>query len=276
MAKHRRKWNESIYRKHLREGRGQGVGTDYTPWILVQDFASRGMVSRVRGAKTGRIHHLLSNLEMSFFYILDWSDNVIDIREQYPLIDIPQVIEIAESAQIRYPYDRQSGFPYIMTSDFYVDTIKGPVVVTIKASSELEDTRVREKLEIERRYWLKLNVKWKVVTEYEIDAVKARNIEWLSQAKDLGSFGIPEDVQASCCSYLESGYTCNEPLGDLFKEVEDKYDFPHGLGLTVYKHLAYWKRIEFDINKSVNFADFMINPAMLRGGRRANEQYLHQ
>ena len=83
MAKHNRKWDESVYRKYLHEGRGQGVGASYTPWILVQDFPSKGMASRVQGAKTGRIHHLMSNLELSFFYILDWSDNVPDIRKQY-------------------------------------------------------------------------------------------------------------------------------------------------------------------------------------------------
>jgi hypothetical protein len=47
VAKHRRKWNETVFRNYIREGRGQGVGADYTPWILIQDFASKGMVSRV-------------------------------------------------------------------------------------------------------------------------------------------------------------------------------------------------------------------------------------
>lgn len=86
MAKHRRVWNESAYRKHLRAGRGQGIGASYIPWILVQDFSSKGMAARVQGAKTGRAHHLMSNLETNFFFILDWSDDVLDIREQYPLL----------------------------------------------------------------------------------------------------------------------------------------------------------------------------------------------
>ena len=70
----------------------------------------------------GSIHHLLSNVELSYFYILDWSDKVYDIREQYPLLDIATVLEIADKVGIRYPFDNVSGFPYILTSDVLIAT----------------------------------------------------------------------------------------------------------------------------------------------------------
>jgi len=257
MAKHRRKWNESIYRNYLREGRGQGAGASYTPWLLVQDFPSKGMVSRVQGTKTGRVHHLMSNLETSFFFILDWSEDVLDIREQYPLLDLRQIIEISEAAQIRYPYDQQSGFPYIMTSDFYIETINGPVAIAIKTSSDLENPRIREKLEIERRYWRSQNIKWKIATEKEINVAKARNIEWLSQAKDLGCFGISKELQVSCCLYFKARYTCGVLLYELFKEIETEFNLAPGAGLNVYKYLAYWKRIEINVSEVIDFTDFV-------------------
>ncbi|MDR1672739.1 MAG: TnsA endonuclease N-terminal domain-containing protein [Bacteroidales bacterium] len=257
MAKHRRKWNESVYRKYLCEGRGQGTGASYIPWLFVQDFPSKGMVSRVRGAKTGRIHHLMSDLETSFFFILDWSEAVLDIREQYPLLDLRQIIEIAETAQIRYPYDRQSGFPYVMTSDFYIETVNGPAVIAIKPSSDLENPRIREKLEIERRYWHKQNIRWRVVTENEISIIKARNIEWLSQAKDLGCLGISKERQTLCNAYFKARHTCGVSLCDLFKETETKFNLAPGAGLNVYKHLAYWKCIEVNVGETMDFADFM-------------------
>lgn len=90
MSKHSRVWNQSIFEKYLREGRGRGDGPGYMPWIRIQDFASNGVVSRVKGRKTGRIHHLMSNNELAYFYLLDWSDSVLDIREQYPLLYITE------------------------------------------------------------------------------------------------------------------------------------------------------------------------------------------
>ena len=250
MAKHRRVWNSTTYNRYVHEGRGQGVGADYKPWIVIQDFASKGMVSRVAGTTTGRVHHLMSNLEMQLFYLLDWSDNVIDIREQYPLSDLPEVINIAEREHIRYPYDPKSGFPYVMTSDFYVETPEGESVLSVKPSSELGKLRVREKLEIERRYWTARGMAWGIVTEHEINRTKATNIEWLAQAKDLCTFGLLESTQCACIGYFLVNYHDDQSsLPRLLTDIEQAFDLVSGMGLNIFKYLAYWKRIDFNANE---------------------------
>ncbi|MCL2816094.1 MAG: TnsA endonuclease N-terminal domain-containing protein [Oscillospiraceae bacterium] len=250
MAKHRRVWNSSVYERYVREGRGQGVGADYKPWIVIQDFASKGMVSRVVGTTTGRVHHLMSNLEMQLFYLLDWSDGVTDIREQYPLSDLSEAINIAENKRIRYPYDSKSGFPYVMTSDFYIDTQQGASVLSVKPSSELLKPRVREKLEIEHRYWSERGVTWCIITEHEINRTKATNIEWLAQAKDLGVFGLSESMQNACIEYFLANYSnIRYSLSRLFTEIERLFNLVSGMGLNIFKHLAYWKRIAFNADE---------------------------
>ena len=261
MAKYKRIWNERIYNKYLNEGRGQGIGKDYKPWIIIRDFPSVGMVSRVIGATTGRIHHLLSNLELCLFYLLDWSDDVTDIREQYPLTDVSKAIELAERAGIKYPYDPKSGFPYVMTSDFFIETKQGTKVLSVKHSSELSKLRVREKLEIERRYWNEHEISWCIVTEREIDRTKAINIEWLAQAKDLAVFGIDEDVKNACIKYFLEYYCADHSaLSILFTEIENEFDLIPGMGINIYKYLAYWKQIAFNANEKVDFSVFSINP----------------
>lgn len=267
MAKRRRAWNHSIYKKYLREGRGQGVGADYKPWINIQDFPSLGMVSRVSSTTAGRIHHLMSNLELSLFYLLDWSDDIIDIREQYPLTDLLQAIEIAEKANIKYPYDQKSGFPYVLTSDFYLDTNQGAMVISVKPSSELGKPRVREKLEIERCYWASRGIQWSIMTENEINRVKANNIEWLAQAKDLSAFGLSETTQEACREYFLRFYQADSsPLPTLFKTVEMAFGLASGMGLNIYKHLAYWKQIVFNADERVDFTEFLIPGLRYDGG----------
>lgn len=54
MAKHRLNWSEEKYNRFIKEGRGQGIGKEYKPWLTVQDYPSLGRVSRVFGWKTGR------------------------------------------------------------------------------------------------------------------------------------------------------------------------------------------------------------------------------
>ena len=250
MSKRRCVWNNTTYKRYIREGRGQGIGADYNPWIVIQDFASRGMVSRIVGTTTGRVHHLMSNLETQLFYLLDWSDDVTDIREQYPLSDLPEAINIAEREGIRYPYDPKSGFPYVMTSDFYIETLEGASILSVKPSSELVKSRVREKLEIERRYWTRLGISWQIVTEHEINRTKAANIEWLAQAHDLCAFGLPVPTQGACVEYFLINYHNNGfALQHLLAEIEQVFNLVFGMGLNIFKHLAYWKRIAFNVDE---------------------------
>jgi len=254
MSKYSRNWNQDVYKRYIREGRGQGTGVNYIPWLTVRDFPSLGVVSRVKGRIVERVYHLMSANETDLFYLLDWSDDVLDIREQYPLSDLTDAIEIAEKAHIRYPYDSISGFPCVMTSDFYVETANSAVVLSVKPSSELKKPRVLEKLEIERRYWKARNVKWELVTEYEINRVKARNIEWLSQASDLSQFGMCTEQQMICINFFMLRYISEvSGISALLQELEQHFNLSNGMGLNVYKHLVYHKRIEADISQPISF-----------------------
>jgi len=264
VSKYKRTWNETVYKQYIREGRGQGTGANYRPWLTVRDFPSLGVVSRVKGQTTGRIYHLMSTNETNLFYLLDWSDDVLDICEQYPLSDLAEAIRIAEKARIRYPYDNKSGFPYVMTSDYYVKTASGALVLSVKPSSELDKPRVLEKLEVERRYWSSRNVKWELITEREINQTKVHNIEWLSQAVDLAQFGFTEAQQALYIDFFMSRYiSAPDNLAVLFRELEQRFFLANGMGLNIYKHLVYHKRIITDIGQPIVIAAFADQSATL-------------
>lgn len=247
MSKHRRVWNASVYEKYMREGRGSDNGSDYTPWIHIQDFASQGIVSRVKSRKTGRVHHLMSNNELAYFYILDWSDKVTDIQEQYPLFDIDCAVKIAAQAGIKYPTDSVSGYPYILTCDFMITTITGIKARTIKMTSELSNARILEKLEIERRYWLAHGIDWKIVTEREIPYKKAKNIEWLYTAYGSGIFEFPQ-AQDMMLQILNNG----DSILETAQMAESEFSLPAGIGLQLFKQLVLNKKIAVNLNEPIN------------------------
>lgn len=253
MAKHRRIWNENQYHKYLAEGRGQGKMGDYKPWIQIQDFPSQGIVSRVKGRKTGRVHHLMSNLELEYFYLLEWSDKTQDIREQYPLEDIVETISVAEAAGIRHPYDNVSGFPYVMTSDFLITTENGLVARAVKPTKELKKARVREKLEIERRYWKRRGIDWRLVTENEIPKTKVRNIQWLYSGQNLHDL-IPDAGQRNRCKevFVELYDRGSYPTMVILTYVENEFDLKAGSGIAIFKSLVCEKKVALDLNKEIN------------------------
>jgi hypothetical protein len=59
-----------------------------------------------------------------------------------------------------------------MTTDFLLDTLQNnkvvQVAISVKYSNELEDARVIEKQELERRYWESLDIQWYLFTENEV------------------------------------------------------------------------------------------------------------
>jgi len=253
MSKHHRVWNKDTYDRYVRNGRGCGSGAEYTPWIRIQDFASRGVVSRVKGRTTGRIHHLMSNNELAYFYILDWSDSVTDIREQYPLSDLDCAVHSATRAGIRYPTDNVSGFPYVMTCDFMITSTTGMKARTIKMTAELENARTLEKLEIERRYWAVQGVDWRIVTEHEISRQKAKNIEWIYTVEGFTVAGRNEyETEHYRCVLLNLLTTDDRSIIEAATIVESEFMLPIGTGLQLFKQLVLDRKLTIDLSQPVN------------------------
>lgn len=169
--------------KRIKQGFGQGHGRDYKPWLAVQSFSSRGYASRVPGIKTGREHHVMSNLELDFFLTLEWSPRVLDVREQYPLHPIDETLAIAAGLGIRHPTNPKTKKPIVLTTDFLISVRNVPrdteEARAVKPASELQSLRTLEKLQIERFYWDARNVNWGIVTEQDIPKSVSDNLRWL-------------------------------------------------------------------------------------------------
>lgn len=155
------------YKSKINQKRGMGTKGEYIPWIKVHEFSSKGNSSRPLGLKTKRPHHFLSNLESHFFYVLDLHPRVIDIREQFPLLDLSLIEAIYTQAGIRYP-NHSKDEPHILTTDFLIDFDDGKqLAIAIKPLKAITPRQL-ELFEIERRYWEANDIKWKLATEADL------------------------------------------------------------------------------------------------------------
>ena len=89
--------------KIIKEKRGIGEGKVYKPGIKIQDFPSMGRVTRGLGDKTMRQHDFLSDLERDYSKYLEFADDVVDFREQFPLLPIEETIIIAKELGFEHP-----------------------------------------------------------------------------------------------------------------------------------------------------------------------------
>lgn len=238
------------------DGRGTGRGVDYTPYTLIQDIASQGLAGRIKGWTTGRVHHLPSQLEQRYFYLLDWSPTVVDIREHFPM-RLDETVAIAESLGIRHPTDRRTGDPVVMTTDVLI-TVRRPVGTadcarTICYAKDLS-ARALEKLEIERVYWSEQRqTDWGIVTDRDIDMVVARNIEWLHAYRDAACLApLDEKIIHRVEGVLAPFVNAGRPLRDAAKECDERLSLPVGSSLGVVRHLLASQRWHADLREPIN------------------------
>ncbi|MED1678678.1 TnsA endonuclease N-terminal domain-containing protein [Bacillus subtilis] len=253
MAK--RKRSTSIEKK-IKEGRGQGIGIDYKPWVTIQDVPSLGRATRLKGIKIPRQFEFLSDLERNYFYLLEYSDLVVDIREQYPLLPIEETIIIADELGIKHPTNPKTGKPVEMTTDFLITVNKDQqhqhLARTLKYKDDLMEERVLEKFEIERVYWERQDIDWGIVTELEISKDMAHNIAFVHGYSDLSVIeGFEEitvyEIDDMSIYFMKKLLAEDQTVKQLVKEFERDFGMVVGCGLSLFKHLVITKAIELDL-----------------------------
>ncbi len=285
MAKRRYVINSAKIARFIKEGRGQGSGATYRPWLTVQDVPSDGRAHRSYGWKTKRVHHLLSDIEYRHFLLLDWAPEVTDIREQFPL-DFEKTKAIAEAAGIKHPKNPRSDELEVMTTDFLVVLGSGAnrrlVAWAIKPAEKLSDARVIEKLEIERRYWAaQSNIEWHISTERELPMAEVEALDWMRGAWDLDDIEEPyEGFTAELMHHVVSFHRMNArsdaELNAACKHLDEKHDCVPGAHLLVARHLLARRVLSTDIDRKnlweMPLSSISVNMLVFEGLLRAGSK----
>ena len=156
--------NIKDYQRALKAGYGLGQGDEYTPWYRIQDYDSSKGRRTIKGLTTNRSHDLMTASEIEFFYIVDFCDSVIDVREQFPLIPLNLSQKIARTFDIPHPVHPKSKEPLILTTTFLLSRKIENTTTYHAVSVEPELTRSNNhytylyKLDIERIWWSLLGV----------------------------------------------------------------------------------------------------------------------
>lgn len=238
---------QSLIKRWIKEGRGQGSGTNYKPWFTAKQVSSRGKTHRPKGIKTGREHLFLSDWEYFYFLLLDWSDIISDIREQFPLLDehndIEETVEIAKQLGVEHPIEPTKNTLKVITTDFLITFIDGTEVAVSIKPFRLVTEREVEKMEIERIYWERRGVQWELVSDKDIPLAYAKNIDYTHSVYDLSNYHIPQVTVAKVRKLMEPLLIKrNSKLTEITNEVDDRLGLEPGNSLTIARHLIITKK----------------------------------
>ncbi len=254
--------------RKIKDGRGRGIGVDYKPFIYTYEISSTGRSHRVFGYKSQRLHHLLSDLELAVFLLLDWMPGVNDIREQFPLRVDDTVRLAAESGITHRVYKK---VPQILSSDFVVDISdqhQPQIAIQAKYAEHLDQPETVARLELERRYWECKEVPWYLITEKEISKVILQNIKWLypAQYETLSN----EDLHHYYSLFsFEFNKHPNKILTAIAQSLDVAYDMETGNALYWLRQLLARRYFIFDINKPYRG----LKPTMLTSNDHNEDEY---
>ena len=250
MGFNRPEWKEELIERRLKEGRGKGLKAAYKPLLEVHDLSSMGVSRRVPGIKTGRTHHLLSNVEYDFYLMLEWALDVVDIREQFPL-DRELTRNLAMDLRICHPTYPGTNVHTVMSVDFLVNRIRNGestlVAFDIKRTEDAEDSRTIDKLELARATCQALEIPHHLIYHSELPQTKIRNIEWI-----LGGQYVEGEVEPfkgyldeHCARMLIDLANAEQrlPMNEYCSKYDERCGLQQGTGLRVARMLM--QRREF-------------------------------
>lgn len=243
--------------KRITAGDGQGVREDYVPWIKVRAIASKGNSHMVPGVRVQRTHHLLSNAEYHYHVILEFDRSIIDIREQFPLFPQSETHAIATSLNFRPPLYPGTDVPLVMTTDFLVTKLdengtERLVARSMKYAKEIQDARqevqdrILEKLDIERLYWERRGIEWKLVLYENLSQNHIRNLLVLRSYAAISPQLASEKNIRNILTFVGCASTDSLPLKTLLKKISKFIYIDYVSVKHLFFHLLWTRVLEFD------------------------------
>lgn len=272
MAGRRKLEGLSHFQRALKQRYGLGEGANYKPWLRVQDVGSHGHSGKIEGIKTGRAHHTLSEQETCFFYLAEFSDSVIDIREQFPLLPLSLSLNISKTLDIEHPKNPKTKEPIVMTTDFLLTRSEGGNVwyeaISVKPSDKLTDKRTAEKLDIERVWWELLGVRFNVFCLSEINQIRSKNIQWLTDAKRKKCPSPSQIKREKAKRLLQVGTT---QINEACSIISHELMMSDEEALTLLKYLMADKEVIVDLTRPIPISGMI--EIMLINSDKALSQY---
>lgn len=249
-------------RTRIRKGRGVGEGAQYVPWLRVRDVPSRGTSSAVTGILVPRPFHLLSELETTYFFLCEREHNTVDVREQWPILDIDETLRLAKQLGVRHPYRR--GYPEPVTIDFVITstTVDGVWyrAAAIKSKDDARNAAVRQRLAVQYLWCRARGIPWTLVDTTLFNKLLLDNLRFVRSWFRHRYEPEPTSVERFTTLFLRT-FRTNTPLEALVASVGQSLRISDSTALDTFRYCAWSKRIPISLTRPIA----LNRPLTLRG-----------
>ncbi|WP_341939670.1 TnsA endonuclease N-terminal domain-containing protein [Marinimicrobium sp. C2-29] len=211
---------------------------------------------------------LLSDGEYRAYQMLMWRSNATAIYEQFPL-DIDETIEISDEFGVTHPngWNRTSRIRYahVMSTDFVVNHLDRGTGQTISTAYtfkyhdsiyplELNRSvrRTWQKLDIEKEFWKRRNIEYRVITERDATKCLAYNL-------DLCRFEYDPDAQTDVLGQFSKSFIstwCENRFMDLraiIESVSESMGITSKSAITIFKNSVLYRVLPISLENRIEF-----------------------
>jgi hypothetical protein len=227
-------------RRRIRQGRGIGQGPAYRRWLNIRDVPSRGTSSSVGGILVQRPYHLLSELEVMYFFLMERRASVIDIREQWPILHIDRTLELCVERGVTHKY--QGLYPEPFTIDFLItEEINGKIsyrAASVKTPEDAADSDVRRRLSVEYAWCQEHGISWTLVDTSSFDRTLLDTLRFMR-----GWFRSRYEPEAWVVEQFKNEfsyrYTTNASLKSLLSSIAKRMRIADDLADSIFRFCAW-------------------------------------
>jgi len=231
-------------RARIKRRRGVGSGASYVPWLKVRDVPSRGTSVVTCGVFSGRSHHLLSELEAIYFYLLERRADTTEIREQWPILDIDRTLELCARFGVRQRM--RSGYPEPFTIDFLItERVEGRLVhraASVKSPSDARDPDTRLRLAVEHAWCQDRGIPWTLVNTERFDKTMLENLRFL-RGWFRHQYAPDSALEDRFVAQFAAHHAPNRPLNEMLALVSRAIRQPVAAMEDVFRYCAWSGRI---------------------------------
>lgn len=175
------------------------IQVEYRPFLTIRQVNKVGRRHWIFCPIQRREAHLLSDGEFRAYKILLNMPGTYSVKEQFAL-DIDETMQIAEELGYIHARNYKTGEATVMTTDFVVECIfngqRHRIAYTFKYFDSMFDGaqsfkphtkawRTFQKFEIERHYWARRGVEYRIITEKDATKEQSWNIQFCEPYREL-------------------------------------------------------------------------------------------
>jgi hypothetical protein len=239
-------------------GQGAEAGAVHVPHLTIRSFSSRGFASAVANPDGSRAEHVMSRLEKGYLLLKRRDPDVVERREQVPLHPVEETDEIARAMGIR-PLRTPKRQPYVLTTDFVLGYRDGRREANfVRPVARLaRSKRAFDKMMVERVYWARRGVDFRIVTDADVPGVIISNLEMLQDNQFPPSgFKVPKSQVVGLLALrtaLDGRYGI--PLCFVCRDLDVREGMPVGTHVALLKHFVFRRMLTINLYAAFRSGD---------------------